>query len=202
MREGIALSEGNVLARYYNNIAADHFAKKNLPLAYAWFKAAILADESYSASYSNMAQLYRRAGLMESAELLLVHALALNSEDGTAPNALRQLLAMQGRDAEAAKYANIVQTRRERSPYHWLGIGMDYLRAAQYGSAVRALKQAESLSAGFEEVHRNLAIAYLGKGDSANANKQLEALTSLSTTTRADMDLAALRRKIGKMPAN
>lgn len=199
MREGIALSEANVLARYYNNIAAEHFAKNDSRLAYAWFKAAILADPGYSSSYSNLAQLYKRAGLMDGAERLLQHALARNSEDRTAPYSLQLLLTAQGRETEAAQYAQMVQARRERSPYYWIGIGMDYLRSAQYGSAVRALERAESLAAGFDEVHRNLAIAYWYKGDKPNAQKQLDMLASLIMPDKVDAGFTALSRKIGKM---
>lgn len=199
MREGIALSEANVLARYYNNIAAEHFAKNDLRLAYAWFKAAILADQTYSSSYSNLAQLYKRAGFTDGAERLLQHALALNSEDRTAPYSLQLLLTAQGRETEAAQYARIVQARRERSPYYWIGLGMDYLRSAQYGSAVRALERAESLAAGFDEVHRNLAIAYWYNGDKPNAKKQLDMLASLIMPDKVDAGFTALSRKIGKM---
>ena len=199
MRPGTALSEENVLARYYSNIAADYFAGGNLVLAYAWFKAAILADPGNSSSYSNLAQLYKRKGFVDSAERLLLHAIALNGNDTTAVRSMHKLLVAQGRDTEAEKYARILQAEQQKDPYYWLGVGMNYLREAKYGKAVRALEHAESLTSGFDEVHRNLAIAYWYQGDKTNAQKQLDLLASLISPEKTDAGFTALSRKIGKM---
>lgn len=199
MRPGVELSEENVLARYYNNIAAEYFAAGNTALAYAWFKAAILADPGYSSTYNNLAQLYKRSGFVDSAERLLAHAIALNGSDTTAIRSMRQLLVVQGRDAEAEKYVRILQAEQERDPYYWLGIGLNYLREEKYAKAVRALERAEALAAGFDEVHRNLAIAYWYNGDKPNAKKQLDMLASLIMPDKVDAGFAALSRKIGKM---
>lgn len=205
LRAGTALSEEGVLARYYNNIAADHFAQGNLTRAYAWFKAAIVADPQYSSSYGNLAQLYRRKGFTDSAERLLLHAIALSEVDDTPVHSLHQLLVAQGRDAEAAKYAAILKARQEKNPYYWLGVGLDYLREAKYSRAVSALERAEALTSGFDEVHRYLAIAYWRNGDQARANKQLEVLASLlpvGTARTNDAGYAALSRKLRNPPDN
>ncbi|TMH88940.1 MAG: hypothetical protein E6H42_18450, partial [Betaproteobacteria bacterium] len=77
-REGLALSDDGILARFYNNLAAEYLAQDDLTLAYAYFKAAVLADPGYSPSYSNLAQLYTRKGFLRSAEQLLLHAIALS----------------------------------------------------------------------------------------------------------------------------
>ncbi len=202
LRAGTALSEESILARYYNNIAAEHFAKDNLILAYAWFKAAILADANYAPGYSNLAQLYKRKGFVDSAERLLLHAIALNRDDGIAVHSMHQLLTAQGREAEAKKYALILQAQREKNPYYWLDIGRNFLREERYAKAVGALEHAETLTAGFDEVHRNLAIAYWRIGDIANAKKQLGVLASLIAPDKADASFAALSRKITNVPLN
>lgn len=200
LRAGTALTEENVLARYYNNIAADYFAQDNLTQAYAWFKAAIVADDRYSSSYSNLAHLYRRKGFEDSAERLLRHAIALDGEDDTPVRSLHQLLVAQGRDAEALQYAGMLQARQVRNPYYWLGLGMDRLLESKFADAARALERAEALTTGFDEVHRYLAFAYWRSGDQANANRQLAVLASLASRDSPDPGLAALRRKIGKAP--
>jgi tetratricopeptide (TPR) repeat protein len=202
LRAGTALSEASVLARYYNNVAAEYFARDNLAPAYAWFKAAILADEQYGASYSNLAQLYKRKGIADSAEQLLLHAIALDGADDTAVRSMHQLLVAQGRDVEALKYANLLQARQEKNPYFWLGRGIDYLQDAKYADAVRALERAEALTSGFDEVHRYLAIAYWRSGEQAKAQRQLTALASLIAPNSPDPGFAALSRKISKAPDN
>ena len=202
LRAGLALSDDSVLARFYNNVAAEYFAEGNLTLAYAWFKAAILADAHYASSYNNLAQLYKRKGFVDSAERLLLHAIALDGDDDTPVRSMRQLLVSQGREADASKYASMLKARQEKNPYYWIGLGLDSLREAKYSKAVSALEHAQTLTTGFEEVHRYLAIAYWRSGDQAKAKKQLVVLASLIPPTSADADLAALRRKIAKSPEN
>jgi Tfp pilus assembly protein PilF len=205
LRAGTALSEESVLARYYNNVAADYFARDNLAPAYAWFKAAILADPGYASSYSNLAQLYRRKGLVDHAERLLAHAIALDGDDDTPMRSMHLLLVSQGREGDAAKYAALLRDRQEKNPYYWLGLGLDYLRDAEYPKAVSALEHAEALTTGFDEVHRNLAIAYWQNGNPDQARKQLAVLASLlppGVPQSSDPAMAALNRKISKPPGN
>ena len=200
LRAGMELSEESVAARYYNNVAAEYFARDQLPLAYAWFKAAILADPRYASSYSNLAHLYKRKGFIDSAERLWRHAIARNDVDDTPVRALHRLLVAQGREIEAAQYAEILKARQEKNPYYWLGLGVDFLREAKYPHAVRAFEQAQALTSGFDEVHRYLAIAYWHSGEQVKAKKQLAVLASLMTPESPDPGFAVLSRKINQSP--
>jgi len=197
LRRGLVLPEEGIVARYYNNVAAEHLAQGNLTLAYAYFKAAILADPNYSPGYSNLAQLYIRRGFLESAEQLLLRAIALNDEADIAMNALHQLLVSQGRETEALKYAKMLQARQDSDPYYWLGLGIDYLGRRKYRDAIDALEHAQTLTTGFEEVHRYLAVAYWKAGKQDQAKKQLAVLESLRL---GPPSLAALSKKISKDP--
>ena len=197
LRKGAALSEDGILARFYNNVAAEHLTQGNLTLAYAHFKAAILADPIYSPSYSNLAQLYKRRGFLDSAEQLLMHAIALNDDADIAMHSLHQLLVSQGREAEALTYAKVLQARQDKDPYYWLGLGLDYLRGEHYQEAIDVLEQAQALTTGFEEVHRYLAVAYWRAGQQAQAKKQLAVLASLRT---GGPGFAALSKKINRVP--
>jgi len=196
-RKGLALSEDGIVARFYNNVAAEYLAQGNLTLAYAHFKAAILADPFYSPGYSNLAQLYKRRGFLESAEQLLRYAIALNDDADIAMHSLHQLLVSQGRETEALKYAKMLQARQDKDPYYWLGLGFDHLQRENYQEAVDALEHAQALTTGFDEVHRYLAIAYWRAGKQAQAKKQLAVLASLQL---GDPGLAALSKKITKTP--
>jgi tetratricopeptide (TPR) repeat protein len=196
-REGLALSDDGILARFYNNVAVEYLAQGDLTLAYAHFKAAILADAGYSATYANLAQLYKRRGLLQSAEQLLLYAIALDDGADIALRSLHQLLVSQGRESEALKYAEILRARQEKDPYYWLGVGLDHLQRGNYPKAVDALEHAQDLTTGFQEVHRYLAIAYWRAGKQARAKNQLSVLASLVPD---DSALPALRRKIDKAP--
>ena len=178
-REGLALSNDGILARFYNNLAAEYLAQDDLTLAYAYFKAAVLADPGYSPSYSNLAQLYTRKGFLRSAEQLLLHTIALNDDADIALRSLHQLLVSQGRESEALKYKEIVQDRQYKDPYYWLGVGLHHLEEGNYQKAVDALERAQDLTRGFQEVHRYLAIAYWRAGNPIQAKNQLSVLASL-----------------------
>jgi tetratricopeptide (TPR) repeat protein len=196
-REGLALSDDGILARFYNNIAVEYLAQGDLTLAYAHFKAAILAAPGYSPSYGNLAQLYKRRGLLQSAEQLLLHAIALDEDADLALRSLHQLLISQGRESEASKYTEILRARQERDPYYWLGVGLDHLQRGNYQKAVDALEHAQALTTGFQEVHRYLALAYWRAGKQLQAKNQLSVLASLMLD---DSGLPALRKKINKTP--
>ena len=175
-----------------NNLAAEHLADGRDRLAYAHFKAAVLAAPAYAASYSNLAELYLRAGHAQAAEALLRHSLALNETSDLALSGLHRLLLSQGRDAEAQPYERQLQARRERDPYYWLGLGLERLQQARYAQAVDALERAQALTSGFEEVHRYLAIAYWRNGQVHKARDQLKVLSALN---RADPTVTELGKK-------
>lgn len=198
IRHGQVLSEAAILARYYNNIASEYLAKEALAPAYAHFKAAIQAEPDYAPSYSNLALLYQRAGLLAEAEQLLRHAVALSDKADVPLYSLHQLLLAQGRSAEAAQYASLLQSRRERDPYYWIGLGLQLLQTGKFRQSIQALEQAQGLSSGFEEIHRYLAVAYWRAGEQAQAHQQLALLTSLSGG--ASQGVAALRKKFSSAP--
>ncbi len=178
-REGSALSEDGILARFYNNLAAEYLVRGDLTLAYAHFKAAVLVDPGYSPSYSNLAQLYIRKSFLQSAEQLLLHTIALNDDADIALRSLHHLLVSQGRESEALKYREILQARQQKDPYYWLGVGLHHLQEGNYQKAVNALERAQDLTRGFQEVHRYLAIAYWRAGKPIQAKNQLSVLASL-----------------------
>lgn len=192
-QRGTPLSDAAVLARFLNNVASQQLALDNDRLAYAHFKAAIVAEPSYSASYSNLAQLYLRAGQVRAAEALLRRALSLNYANDLALDSLHRLLLSQDRAAEAEVYEQRRMARREQDPYYWLGLGLEHLSQAQYSAAVAALERAQSLTTGFDEVHRNLAIAYWYNGQLHKARDQLVVLEALGAH---DADTKQLSRKL------
>lgn len=193
-QRGKPLDENAVLARYYNNIAAEQLALGHDRVAYAHFKAAIRTDPGHAASYANLAQLYLRAGLNGAAETTLRQALQRNPDADLAMSSLHQLLLSQGRTAEAATYEQRLREWRENDPYYWLGLGIERIRLEQFAAAADALEHAQELTTGFTEVHLYLAIAYWRSGKQLLARDQLAILNSLDA---ANPKMAALSRKFG-----
>jgi Tfp pilus assembly protein PilF len=196
-QRGVVLDDQAILARYLNNLAAEHLADGNDRLAYAHFRAAIQADPRYSSAYANLAQLYLRARLDAAAERLLRHAVAINPRAYLALQSLQTLLQTQGRHVEAAQYQAVLRSRRDEDPYYWSGLGLEQLREGRDAAAVESLERAQALTFGFEEVHRALAVAYWRVGKVHRARDQLAVLSSLR---EGDPSVAALSKKFKFRP--
>jgi tetratricopeptide (TPR) repeat protein len=194
---GQFLTDAGILARFYNNLAAEFLAKDQRPQAYAHFKAAIAADAKYAPSYTNLATLYRSAGLLADAERLLRQSIAMSDVPDVPLHLLQQHLEAQGREQEAQAIQTQLQYRRTQDPYYWAALGLQHLREAQFSRAIEALERAQAFSSGFEEVHRLLAVAYWRDGQRARADQQL----SLMAQHNIDPDgVLALRKKF-RVPA-
>lgn len=179
-REGKALSDEAILARFYNNRGAEYLVEDQRALAYAYLKAAILVNPAYPSSYSNLAQLYQRAGLVLDAEHLLRHGLGLSKQTLVPLSTLHRLLLTQGREAEALETARLLQSQRERDPYYWIGLGLSHMNQGRARQAIEALEEAQQLTSGFDEVHRHLAAAYAMVGELTRAQDQRNLLTMIA----------------------
>lgn len=188
---GRALSPEQVVARVYTNLGAESLTARQPRSAYAYLKAAILADPADAVSYTNLALLYRREGFDAGAERLLRHAVALDDQPETAMQALADLLRDQGRQAQALEVLQRLGAKREANPYYWIELGTQHLAEGRPADAVRALERAQALSTGFGEVHRQLITAYLQLGKREKAREQ----TALLAATR---DGDPLRAKLTK----
>jgi Flp pilus assembly protein TadD len=192
-RFGKRLTEDAVLARFYNNRAAEYWVQQNHDRAYAYYRAAIVTAPDYAPPYANLAQLYLRRGLSQDAERLLLHAIALDGSSYAPLIALNQLLVAQGRDAEVQRYADLLARRQDEDPYYWLGQGLDALRSERHVAAISALEKAAALTTGFEEVHYHLGLAYWRVGQVDAARKQLAALSAIN---HRDPGIAVLSKKL------
>jgi hypothetical protein len=159
-RFGQRLTEDDILARYYNNRAAQYLVAKDDARAYAYYRAAIAVSPAYAPVIANLAQLYIRKGLLAHAELLLHHAIAAGGPAYSPLHNMVTLLTDQGRHAEAQRYAQLLVKQQNENPYYWIGLGLAAMRERDYRSAIEALERAAALTTGFEEIHYQLALAY------------------------------------------
>jgi Flp pilus assembly protein TadD len=192
-RFGQWLSEDAILARYYNNRAAQYWAQKDDTRAYAYYRAAITTAPDFAPAYANLAQLYARHGLDGDAEHLLRHAVALGGPTYAPLRALHRLVLAQGRTQEAQQLAELLAKRQDEDPYHWLGLGLDALQAGRNREAIAALEKAAALTTGFEEIHYHLGLAYWRDGQREAARKQLAVLSAINNR---DPGIAVLSKKL------
>ena len=192
-RSGKALSREAILARYYNNLGAEFLGKGHNAMAYAYFKAAMQHDPAFTAAATNMAWLYWSKGYAKATEGVLVMAVAANTETDTAVRGLHRLLVSQGRMQEALQYEALLEARQKQEPYYWINRGLEQLKANNNHSAIESLERAQSLTTGFSEVHRYLAVAYLNDGRHEKAREQL---TTLAKIDSRDPVLATINQKL------
>ena len=179
-RVGQWLTEDDILARYYNNRAAQYLVAKDNVRAYAYYRAAIAAAPDYAPAVANLAQLYLRSGLLVGAEQLLLHAIALGGPSFSPLRNMHSLLTAQGRTEEAQHYAQLLAKQQNENPYYWMGLGLAAMRDSDYRAAIHALKHAATLATGFEEIHYQLALAYWRGGQQDAAREQLAVLSTIN----------------------
>lgn len=177
-QRGRDLSELAVVARVYNNLAAEALTSGDPRAAYAYLKAAVATDPAYAASYTNLAVLYHRDRRDGDVEWLLRRAVALDDQPEAAMHALIALLQGQGRDRDAQVVAAHLRARQEADPYYWIGLGGQRLDEGRPADAARALERAQALADGFPEVHRLLMKAYLQLGKREQARAQMALLAA------------------------
>lgn len=195
-RSGQWLTENAIMARYYNNRATEYLVQKDDARAYAYYRAAIEAEPDFAPTFGNLAQLYARHGLTQSAEQLLLHAIAMGGPQYVPLRAMHKLLLAQGRGAEAQHYADLLAKRQDEDPYYWMGLGMTALREGRNVNAIGAFERAVSLTTGFEELHYQLGVAYWRNGQRDAANKQLAAIYAINNK---DPGVAMLSKKLQGM---
>lgn len=179
LHRGRALSDEEILSRFYNNIGAEYLAKQQKNAAYAYFKAAILRAPNNSLAYSNLAELYLQTGLYHQAEDIITHALNINKNDVIVMRNMQKLLQSQNRLTEAATFTQRIEASNAENPHYWLGLGIQAVKNQEYTSAIKYLEKARKMAIGFADIHRYLAEAYLKTGNMTGAKSEISQLIDL-----------------------
>ena len=179
LHRGRALSDEEILSRFYNNIGAEYLAKQQKNAAYAYFKAAILRAPNNSLAYSNLAELYLQTGLYHQAEEIITHALNINKNDVIVMRNMQKLLQSQNRLTEAATFTQRIEASNAENPHYWLGLGIQAVKNQEYTSAIKYLEKARKMAIGFADIHRYLAEAYLKTGNMTGAKSEISQLIDL-----------------------
>ena len=179
LHRGRALTDEEILSRFYNNLGAEYLAKQQKNAAYAYFKAAILRAPNNSLAYSNLAELYLQTGLYHQAEEIITHALNINKNDVIVMRNMQKLLQSQNRLTEAATFTQRIEASNAENPHYWLGLGIQAAKNQEYTSAIKYLEKARKMAIGFADIHRYLAEAYLKTGNMTGAKSEISQLIDL-----------------------
>lgn len=179
-RRGNLLSEKQIMAHFYNNLAVESMLKNEMQRAYMYFKAAVAMMPSHTTTYTNLAVFYARQANKAKAIDVLEYASRFIDDN---PVLLRNLHSLY-RDSNRHEAATALEKRivaiQDTNPYYLIGKGLSALQLNEYKAAIAYLERAQKLTSGFEEVHQALAEAYWKIGATTQAKQQLELLASIN----------------------
>jgi len=185
------IDEHTVLAMYLNNLAAEALTINHIDEAYWYSRASIATDPKWLAAYNTLAVLYRRKGLVQSAENALRHVLAREPLNLQALSNLVLVLSDAGRQAEARGYAEQLALVQPVPPYKFFDQGVTAMRAGDFASARQLFRKELSRAAYVPEFHFWLALANYGLGDVVAAKGEIAEALENSTTGRDKQIYAA-----------
>lgn len=178
------VDERTIVAMYLNNRAAEALTVGQIDNAYAWARAAVLADPRWLSAYNTLAVLYRRKGLMDKAESTLRQVLAREPLNSQALSNLILVLSDVGRQAEAQVFADQLAKIQPVPPYQLFDQGVAAMKVGEYDLARRLFRQEIARAAYVPEFHFWLALASYGLGDLSGARGEIVKALENATTVK------------------
>ena len=183
---------GMTLAMYMNNRAAESLARGRIDDAYWWAREAIVQEPGFVRALNTLGVVYRRHGDLAQAERALRQAYSAQPANPQIVFNLAQVLAEQGRGAEAQSLRDRLAQLQPEAPFSYFDRGRIALKNGD-AKAARDLFLREVDRAPYNaEFHYWLAVAYAKLGDVPAARAQLE-LAMEASATRSDRDLYAAK---------
>jgi tetratricopeptide (TPR) repeat protein len=176
----VPISRARGLAMFYNNRGAEAYVAGKNGEAYANYRQAAELEPAFYPTWFNLSRLYLRVGRTAAAEAVLRHALEIDPKNYNGLQTMQGLLGKQGRDAEAALYAQRIAQLSDDDPYHHYMIGAEKFAQGDLRGAIRSFERATSLGVGFVEIHEALRDAYRATGDVDRAILQKRHLLELA----------------------
>lgn len=168
------ISRERALAMFYNNRGVDALVSGDETRAYAYFRAALLADPGLDMALSNIGLLHARHGFRALAERSFRQAVALAPDNVVATENLAMLLEADGRVSEARDLMITLKRRRENNPFFFYIRAEEALDDGQLWKAVRLFEHAIELRPHVDQFHFGAARAYLALGYDRRARHHLK----------------------------
>lgn len=180
------ISKATVVSMFYNNKGAQAMVKGDYDLAYAYFKAATIKAPSFSASWGNLAILYRFTENFDVSIDAYRHAIAIDDENLTALSNFAVLLSKLGEEAMALEITNRIYEKRKHNPYFYALLADEELHKGNFESAISFYKKAIRLDQSEHEFYFGLARAYYLNNNSRSAEFALRKAITLNKVKSID----------------
>lgn len=190
-----AIPEGRIVAMYLNNRAAESLVEGDLDGAYAWTRAAIVADPAFTAAYNTLGVVYRRHGDADLAERALQVALEREPQNAHALSNLAVTLEELGRPAEARRVRTRLAAVAPYPPFHFLDQGLAAAQRGEYRRALQLFERELERMPYDAELHFAIAVTELRLGQRRDAQRHASlALENSTTQDRRSLYAAKLDR--------
>ncbi len=158
------ISDQQLLAHYYNNLAMIAMERGDLALARERMQHALQLAPEFAPHWSNSGVLHRRAGAADLAERDQLQALALDRDNTMALFNLVGL-AQRRHDVQAEQtYQRRLEQIQRRDPFHHFLLAGSLEREGRLDDAITHYRRAIRLHPGEPRFHAALAAAYLASG--------------------------------------
>lgn len=174
----LQVDERRIRAMFMNNRAAEELAQGRVNQAYWWLRGAWAQDRSFVNLYNTLGVIYRHHGALAEAEQALRLADRLDPGNSHVAGNLAGVLALQGRQAEAARLAAL-RPVPDAAPR--LVQARQALDEGQVKKALLMLQGELGLTPRDHELHHWLAVAAARMGDNARARRHLELAVQYSS---------------------
>ena len=143
-------------------------------------------------AYNTLGVIYRRHGNLQEAEQVLSLVLELEPGNTQVMSNLALVLNEQGRAAESAALARKLEQLQPYPPFYFFELGLAAMRNRDYKEARVQFEKEVERDAYYHEFRAWLAAAYLGLGETMQAQTQL-AVAMENSATRTERDLYAAK---------
>jgi tetratricopeptide (TPR) repeat protein len=112
------ISDRRAIAHFFNNMGVERMQAGDVVGSVVYFRQAIVSsDRGFSPAWTNLGLLYRRAGLLEHAEVAYLEAMKVESRNYVAMSNLATLYEQRGEIDIAEQYRRKVRRHRLQNPH-------------------------------------------------------------------------------------
>jgi tetratricopeptide (TPR) repeat protein len=159
------LSQSQVVSLFYNNKGSDALLHKNYLQAYAYFRAAYLAEPKQAYLLANLGYLYRLNSLNKMAEQVYLLAIDIDRNNLTAWQNLAFLYKHINQDNKASEILADLEKRRVNNPFYHISLGDSAYERQEWQQALNYYRKALRLDGNLHEVFFGLAKTYYELGE-------------------------------------
>ncbi|MBL37532.1 MAG: hypothetical protein CMP07_03905 [Xanthomonadales bacterium] len=170
---GTLLSEPEMIALVYQNLAVEALADGRLEESFWLLRAALAHDAANSNLYNALAVVHRRAGDTRTAERLYRFALDEFGDRLIILRNYRRLLLAENRIDDADRVERRIMVLPDPDPYPLLGLGDEAADEGKSDAALAYYRRAAEVAPYLHEVYLKMARIHTARGDLKRAERAL-----------------------------